>query len=373
MMVMPNALKRYIASKFLFMILGAFLLCALLIFMIDFIEMLRQSGKAANAAGAQTTSVSMWRVILLTLLRLPAYSEILLMFAVLVGSISTLLSLSRKSELAVMRASGMSAWQFIFPGVVVAFLLGVLAVSVYNPLAAAARSEAERLFAETFGRESDFLSSQSGGNWLRQDGAEGPSVLTAGAVTDRGLTLTAVTVFVFTRSGTFVERIDAARATLNEGYWELTDGWASRVGERPQHFPTRRLSTHLTPERVLDALGSIISLSFWELPGLIHVIEKAGLSAAQYRVQYELLLARPLLLVALVFLAATVSLRSFRGGGIQTMVISGMVGGFSFFLMAEISRQLGAAGLVSPRLAVWVPVIALCLVTTTILLNQEDG
>ncbi|MEZ5842212.1 MAG: LPS export ABC transporter permease LptG [Hyphomicrobiaceae bacterium] len=370
---MPNALKRYIAAKFLIMILGTFLLCALLIFMIDFIEMLRQSGKAVSAAGARTTSVPMSRVVFLTLLRLPAYSEILLMFAVLVGSIGALLTLSRKSELAVMRAAGMSVWQFTWPGIVVAFALGVLAVTVYNPLAAGARSEAERLFAETYGRESDFLSRQSGGNWLRQDGADGPSVLTAGAVTDRGLTLTAVTVFLYTRSGSFVERIDAARARLNEGYWELTDGWSTRVGTPPRKFSTHHVSTHLTPERVLDALGSVISLSFWELPGLIEVIEKAGLSAAPYRVQHELLLARPMLLVAMVLLAATVSLRSFRGGGIQTMVITGMIGGFSFFLMAEISRQLGVAGLVSPGMAVWVPVLVLCLVSGTILLHQEDG
>lgn len=373
MIPIPNALKRYIAGKFLVMILGTFVLCSLLIFMIDFIEMLRQSGKASVAGGGRVETVAMSRVIYLTLLRLPAYAEILLMFAVLVGSIGALLSLSRQSELAVMRAAGMSVWQFTWPGLFVAFALGVLAVTVYNPLAAAARSEAERLFAETYNREADFLSHQSGGNWLRQDGADGPSVLTAGAVTDRGLTLTAVTVFQFTRAGGFVERIDAARATLNEGFWELTDGWAARVGEQPRRFATLHVSTHLTPERVLDALGSVISLSFWDLPGLIEVIEKAGLSAAPYRVQHELLLARPLLLVAMVLLGATVSLRSFRAGGIRTMVISGMVGGFSFFLLAEVSRQLGVAGLVSPRLAVWVPVFVLCLVAVTVLLHQEDG
>ena len=59
------------------------------------------------------------------LLRLPAFSEILLSFAVLVGSIGALLSLNRKSELTVMRAGGMSVWQFLRPGVTVALLLGV--------------------------------------------------------------------------------------------------------------------------------------------------------------------------------------------------------------------------------------------------------
>jgi lipopolysaccharide export system permease protein len=75
----------------------------------------------------------------------------------------------------------------------------------------------------------------------------------------------------------------------------------------------------------------------------------------------------------MVLLAATVSLRSFRSGGIQTMVITGMIGGFGFFLLAEISRQVGVAGLVSPRVAIWVPVVTAALATLTVLLHQEDG
>ena len=126
-----------------------FALCTVLIFMIDFVELLRQAGKGGN--------VPAWLLAWITILRLPAYTEILLPFAVLVGSIAALLMLARKSELAVMRAGGMSVWQFLRPGFVVALLLGVLSVMVYNPLAAAARDQAERLYADAFGRESNAL------------------------------------------------------------------------------------------------------------------------------------------------------------------------------------------------------------------------
>ena len=106
---------------------------------------------------------------------------------------------------------------------------------------------------------------------------------------------------------------------------------------------------------------------------LIEVSERAGLSASKYRMQYALLISRPGLLLAMVVLAATVSLRSFRSGGIQTMVLMGMLGGIGFFLLAEISRQIGAAGLLSPALAVWVPIALALLVSLTVLLHQEDG
>ncbi len=55
------------------------------------------------------------------------------------------------------------------------------------------------------------------------------------------------------------------------------------------------------------------------------------------------------------------------------MVIAGMVGGFGFFLMAEVSRQIGVAGLVPPWVAVWVPMVLGLSITITVLLHQEDG
>jgi lipopolysaccharide export system permease protein len=66
-------------------------------------------------------------------------------------------------------------------------------------------------------------------------------------------------------------------------------------------------------------------------------------------------------------------LRSFRMGGIQTMVLMGMIGGFGFFLFSEISRQVGAAGLASPAAAIWLPIVLVVFVSTSVLLHQEDG
>jgi len=360
-----STLSLYIGMRFLTAIFAVFALCTVLIFMIDFVEMLRQAGKYGSVSG--------WVLAWITVLRLPAYTEMLLPFAVLVGSIAALLMLARKSELSVMRAGGMSVWQFLRPGAAVALLLGLFSSMVFNPLAANSRDRAERLYGEAFGREASGFAKGSAGTWLRQDGLDGQSILNAGSARRRGTELTAVTAFVYDKTGNFTERVDARSARLDDGFWVLQKAVVSRVGREPETFGTYLLSTYLTPERVMDALGTVISLSFWELPDLIYTTEKAGLSSAHLRTQYELLLTRPLLCVAMVFLAATVSLRSFRSGGIQTMVVTGMVGGFGFFLFAEISRQVGTAGLAPIWAAVWVPVLLAILVSVTVLLHQEDG
>ncbi|MGE3915702.1 MAG: LPS export ABC transporter permease LptG [Hyphomicrobiaceae bacterium] len=361
----PRIIRRYLTVRFAVAVLGTFFLCALLIFMIDIVELLRQAGKF----GRVPTGKIAWMAIL----RLPAYTEMLLPFCVLAGSIGTLLMFNRKSELTIMRAAGMSAFGFVRPGLTVAFVFGVLSVTVYNPLAAWSRAEAERLFAEAFGREMTVLRSDGSGAWLRQEGSDGASVLNAAAVHANGTVLHEVMFLQFDRAGRFVERVDGARAALFDGFWQVASATVTRIGQKPESYDVYTVSTALSPERVADALGSAITVSIWELPGLIEVTEKAGLSADRFRIQYVLLLTRPLLLLVMVLLAATVSLRSFRSGGIQTMVTVGLIGGFAFFLFAEISRQVGIAGLAPPVVAVGVPVVLGLCGALAVLLHQEDG
>lgn len=363
-MIRGAILFRYVAVRFLIAILAVFALCMVLIFMIDFIELLRQSGKRG--------AVPVGQLVVMALLRLPAYAELTLPFAALTGTIGAFLMLSRSSELVVIRSAGMSVWQFAFPGIVIGLLLGLFANLVYNPMAADLRARSEALYAEAFGREESLLRTKAGA-WLRQDGIDGSSIITASAATNQGMELTDVAVIQFDREHRFLERIDAGGATLKDGYWELRDAWVSRAGEPAERYGVYQVSTYLTPAQVTDALGKVISLSFWQLPGIIELAEKAGLKATPYRVQYQMLLTRPLLLAAMVLLGATVSLRAFRFGNIQTKVVAGLAAGFGFFILAEVSRQVGNAGLTPPVMAAWVPTAVAGLLSLTVLLHQEDG
>ena len=359
-----GTLGRYIAMRFVVSISGAFLLCASLIYMIDILELLRQSGKHGN--------IPLSELLWMSFLRVPAYAELTLPFATLVGSISAFLLLSRNSELTIARASGMSAWQFILPGLLIALIIGIASIVLYNPLAAATRAHAEILYAKAFGKNTSLLKTK-GGLWLRQDGNDGQSIISAHRSAEQGMKLSHVTVLQYDRNSAFQERIEAVSAQLHDGYWVLTDAWVTRPGQATEFYKQYILSTYLTRTQVTDALGSIIAISFWDLPKFIEISKKAGLSATKYQVQYQLLMARPFQMLVMVILAATVSLRTFRFGGIQTMIIAGMIAGFGFFILAEISRQIGISGLTPPEAAAWGPVaIVLCL-SLTVLLHQEDG
>jgi lipopolysaccharide export system permease protein len=361
-----GTLARYFSLRFFIAMLAMFLLCCVLIFFVDFIEMLRRAG---NYSGDVPSFLLAW----MALLRLPSFSELVLPFAVLIGAIGIFLMLSRSSELVVLRAAGISVWQFTLPAMIVAFLLGVGFVLLYNPIAALARAEAERLYAGAFERGASLLKTKNAGAWLREDGTDGPSVIHALEVLNQGLELKDVTVFQYDRDHGLTERVEAKKAVLKDGRWELDNAWVSAVGQEPALYERYLLSTYLTPTQVRDSLGTVFSISFWDLPNFIQIAERAGLPATQYRVQYQLLLSRPFLLVTMVLIAATCSLRGFRFGNVQINAVFGLAAGFAFFVFAEISRNFAMAGLTSAVAAAWVPVIVAASLALTVLLYKEDG
>ena len=138
-----------------------------------------------------------------------------------------------------------------------------------------------------------------------------------------------MSIFRFDPAGHFRDRIEAKSATLEAGYWRLEDArfYASGVrAGRPRDLPAARPT--LTPAQVGESFATPETVPFWQLPSYIELAENAGLAAAGYRLQYYQLLAQPFYLVAMVLLAAAVSLRFFRFGGVQKIVLGGIAAGF---------------------------------------------
>ena len=79
------------------------------------------------------------------------------------------------------------------------------------------------------------------------------------------------------------------------------------------------------------------------------------------------------MLAAMVLLAAAFSLRFFRVGGLQKMVLGGVTSGFALYVMSKVTDDLSKAELLQPALAAWLPVVVGGLSGFVALLYLEDG
>lgn len=357
-------LGRYIGRRIFVSILAIFIIAFAIVLLFDFLDMVR--------ANVDKPSFRWTIAALASLCRIPSFSEQVLPFATLFGVMTALLALSRKLELVVARAAGISAWQFLAPAIAVAAAIGLFSSVLYNPVAAALKEKSEALAMDLAG---DQPKAVEGAReiWLRQNGEDGESIIHALRASDRGLHLAGVTIQTFDQHGLFHQRIEAATADYRDGVWDLTKAVLYAPGTAPQSFDSWRVATRLKREQVGESLAEPDTVSFWALPSFIEAARNAGLPAFQFELQYQLLLARPLLLVAMVLIAATVSLRVFRFGNIGRMILGGVGAGFVLYVAGEVARGLGGAGVVPPVLAAWSPAVIASSIGFTVLLHQEDG
>lgn len=358
-------LSRYFGLHLLGGIGAVTLLFMSLIFLGDMVELMRRS------AGIPDVNFSL--LILMGAFQLPALVERALPFAVLFGALWSYMRLGRNHELVVIRASGVSVWQFLLSGVVLALLVGIFVVTTYNPISASFTARFEQLEAEYLRGGSNLLAVSESGLWLRQSDARGQTVIHALRSTNQGKDLRDVIFFLYEGSDKFVGRIDARQASLKDGYWEISQATRTQPNQPSRFLESDRLATTLTAERIQDSFASPETLSFWDLPEFINVLEEAGFSAVRHRLHWHSLLATPLLLCAMILIAATFALRASVRAGI-TMTVLGTLGtGFVLYFLTDLSLALGRSGSLPVLLSAWTPAGISILLGVSLMLHLEDG
>jgi lipopolysaccharide export system permease protein len=365
MSMMTNTLGRYFAGRFVIAALGVFASIFVLLVLVDYIEMVRKTSGLVSASAVMVAETSLYRV--------PQLLEKMMPFCMLIGAMMCYLALSRRMELVIARAAGVSAWQFIAPALASSIALGILATIAYNPMSASLRETSKQMEAELFGSAPGGGIQDAQGFWINQVTEEGQAVLNAARSEQQGVRLTGLTVFTFDNDNQFKERIEAREATLEPGRWLFKGVRRYSLNAAPNEQETYQLATSLTPAQVRNSFSTPETVSFWQLPGYIRSSESSGFATAGYRLQYHKLIAQPFLLAAMVMLAASVSLRFFRFGGVQKMVLSGVGAGFLLYVLSKVTEDLSKAELMHPIAAAWLPVCVGGLTGFLALLYQEDG
>jgi lipopolysaccharide export system permease protein len=344
---------------------------AVLLFAISGIVL--SAGIADRADRLAGDEVGFSTVVAVALLRVPMLVQEVMPFVVLGAAMFTFWRLTRTNELVVARAAGVSVWQFLLPPVAIAALVGVLAMTLLSPMSAAMLARATQIEQSVSGKSGELsLSLRGGGLWLQQVEGDTRYLLHAESAEEATMTLFDVIVFRIDNDR-FEQRIDAATATLNAGFWVLRDATISTAGEVSTPRESVRIPTDLTRRKLLEGFAPAETLSFWQLPEFIALLEQTGFTTREHRLEFHKLLALPLMFTAMVVLAASFSLRPQRAGRVGLVILVGVLSGFLLFFLSNLVSAIGLSGKVPPAVAAWTPAAVALALSLPLLLHLEDG
>ncbi|PLL13425.1 LPS export ABC transporter permease LptG [Tabrizicola sp. TH137] len=363
-------LSFYIARRFFTTFLVVLAIFFGVMLLIDVIDQLRQlSGQESGLASALRLAV----------LNVPESLYRILPLITVLAAVALFMNLARTSELVIIRAAGRSGLRFLVAPIIVSLLCGMLAVAVFNPLVAATTNRYEITRAQLTGSGESRLSISSTGLWLRQGGANGQTVIQAARANAFGTELLDVTFLLYGPDGKPETRIEAESARLEPGAWVVSGAmrWplsesnpASRVEAMPEGS---RIDSDLTAEGIRDSFGTPAEIAFWALPEYIQGLDRAGFSSLAHRVWFQMELAQPLLLAAMVLVAAGFTMRPARFGRTGILVLLAILSGFLIFFLRNFAQVLGANGQIPVIWAAWTPPVAAFMMALGLLLHVEDG
>ena len=361
-----GTLFRYFALRFVGWITLCLLGLASIISLIQTVELVRR-------VSVLTSSPTDINFLKMALLNLPAVIEMILPFAMLAGAMLCFSSWNRSNEFVAVRGFGQSVWAALGPALFSAFIIGMLLVTVINPIGAVTSKRHEAQMAKVFGESDSNFSVSTSGIWLRDK-------LESGKLIIRGDALNAETASIINPVIYLYHDNIHMKALYKASSMQLTDkGWMLDRASRWQTDGQKTDLGNLLLPTGLDALDlrqsglRPQSISVYLLPGFIDALERAGIPASEYRFHLYKTLSVPLLMIGIAMLAARVTLTNVSRGRRSRLFLRGAFLAIVIFIFSYFMQILGSSLQVPMSVAAWTPAIAISLIGAIILARTDES
>jgi len=361
-----GTLFRYFAFRFVGWISLCLFGLASIISLIQTVELVRR-------VSVLTTTIPDVNYINMAFLNLPAVIEMILPFAMLAGAMLCFSSWNRTNEFVAVRGFGQSIWAALGPALFSAFIIGMLFVTIINPIGAVTSKRHEAQMAEIFGDSDNNFSLSTNGIWLRDTMESGKLIIRGDALNTEITSIINPVIYLYGEGVHLTALYKADRMQLTDKGWILdravrwlSDGQKTDIGNLL--LPTGLDALDLRQSGLRPQ-----SISVYSLPSFINGLERAGIPANDYRFHLYKTLSAPLLMIGIAMLAARVTLTNVSRGRNSRLFLRGALLAIIIFIFSYFMQVLGSALQVPMSVAAWTPSIAIALFGAIILARTDEN
>ena len=240
----PNAiLGKYLIKQIVINFLAVLLMVMGIVLMFEVIELLRRT--------SDRTDVDAWFIMQMAVTKLPRTLEMVFPFVMMIAAMITFWRLSKSNEFVIIRAAGVSIWGFLTPVLFAVFTVGVLNITVINPISAQMYEAYETLDYRFKTKNPKAVLFSDKGLWIREAIDENRFlVLQAKSLRQEGknLLLRDVDILEMDRNSQILKRVEAFAAVLENKEFELKDVKVFEAGKPTLNLNNVKYQTTLTAE-----------------------------------------------------------------------------------------------------------------------------
>ena len=302
----------------------------------------------------------------------PQYLYYIIPLAVLIGTLVTVGTITKNSELIVMKACGISLYRLATPLLMLALLAGGFLFVLEERVLAYSNRRADvinNVVRGTRPRLADALHRR----WLAGQ---------AGSIYhyvyfDRGANqLNGLSVYDFDRGShalariTFVSQAVYRGSAEGEGTeWEARRGWVREMLPMPAFGAFEVRDVHLeSPSYFGSEEPDAELMSYSELREYVTALEAGGFNVTPYLVSLHRKLAFPFVTLVMTLIAIPFAVTTGRRGALYG-IGAGIVLAIVYWTTISVFAAIGSAGLISPLLAAWAPNVLFGMAATYLVLT----
>ena len=366
-MKINNILSSYFSKRLLSSLIFCTIISSSFIFLIDAIELSRRISKVNNS--------DIFLALKLSLLKLPGMIFEILPFIVLFASLGTFFILARRSELIIARASGISIWRLLLPGISLIMILGFFVITILQPLIATSTYKFKELEARFLRGQPSLVTLSENGLWLKDMNLENNSyrIINSLGLEKEASNLERVIFFNHSKNGKLISRFDSESALLIDNSWILKNIWIYENEKKPEFKSKITVKTNLTPNQIQENFAPPETISIWNLPKFIRIAEQAGFTATKHKTKFYSILAFPFFLSSMLIIAAPFSIRFIRSEKTNSLILSGLICGLLLYTLSNVISAFGSSGSINPILSAWSPPLLAILLGVSALIFVEEG
>jgi lipopolysaccharide export system permease protein len=284
---------------------------------------------------------------------------------VFIGTLLTFYKLLMASELVIIQSAGWSTYQIMRPMMLATVIVGIITVTVINPLSTQYRSTNLR---------SSKIDRIDGAVWLHEKQNGGSLIIRSADMKNaggNGLAFSDATVIRQNEKYQIIERTIAENITLADGKLSARNALVldSKGIEQKRDWTA---ATGLAPENIVRQYMKPNMVSFWRLPELIRNLRGMGIPVGAHMLQFLSLLFLPLVSLSMAVLGVVFSqTRRRRGFSFVRQFGLGIITCFIVYFIIQIFNAIGLSGAIPPLFAVFLPPAIVLFFAATSIIKTE--